>query len=305
MTAKLIPIACKVMLSLLLAVIVGALVVLTVIPRAVDGAALTVLTGSMTPEIAVGSVVVVRPVDPGTLQVGDVVTYQKTPGQEDYVTHRIQDIHTDTDQMTLTTKGDANRGADTDPVPVTSVRGKVLFSVPYLGTVRNTIGVGGSGLILLVLGLVAYALGQVGSVLRERRRKPTPTLASPTEPVVAPTLTVTPTAPTVLASSAAAEGDLQLQLLVATLSRAEFEGLSASSVARLLRMDLVDEGPGTFTVALTREPEQLDTLVHLLAGFRPVRLVRSDVIEVPACDPRPASEATVRPLNTDESHAAA
>ncbi|MGN6129547.1 MAG: hypothetical protein ACTHOK_04325, partial [Nocardioidaceae bacterium] len=49
------------------ALAVGAtLVVLVVIPRATHGSALTVLTGSMTPEIPVGSVVVVRPVDPGT-----------------------------------------------------------------------------------------------------------------------------------------------------------------------------------------------------------------------------------------------
>src|SRR5687767_9549390 len=108
MTAKLIGVAAKAMLSLLLAVIVGALVVLTVVPRAVGGAALTVLTGSMTPEIAVGSVVVVRPVDPGTLRVGDVVTYQKTAGQAAYVTHRVTAINSDTDPVTLTTKGDAN-----------------------------------------------------------------------------------------------------------------------------------------------------------------------------------------------------
>jgi signal peptidase len=62
-TKKLLSLTCKVALGLLLAVIVGALAVLTVVPRAVHGSALTVLTGSMTPTIPVGSVVVVRPVD--------------------------------------------------------------------------------------------------------------------------------------------------------------------------------------------------------------------------------------------------
>ena len=49
--------------------------------------ALTVLTGSMTPEIPVGSVVIDRPVDPGMLKVGDVATYQKVPGVDEYITH--------------------------------------------------------------------------------------------------------------------------------------------------------------------------------------------------------------------------
>lgn len=171
MTAKLLFLTAKVLLSLLLTVIVGALVVLTVVPRAVDGAALTVLTGSMTPQIPVGSVVIVQPVDPGTLRVGDVVTFQKSPGKDDYVTHRIQSIDSTTSPVSLTTKGDANRGADLDPVPVTSVRGKVLFHVPFLGSVRNAISIGGSGLQLMVLGLVGYALWQLVSAGRDRRRR--------------------------------------------------------------------------------------------------------------------------------------
>lgn len=262
MTAKLTSIAGKVMLSLLLAVIVGALVVLTVVPRAVGGAALTVLTGSMTPEIAVGSVVVVRPVDPGTLQVGDVITYQKDPGKPAYVTHRILEIHQDTDPVTLTTKGDANRGADLDPIPVTAVRGKVLFSVPYLGTVKNAISTGGAGMVLLVLGLIAYALFQVMSVVRDRRAG-VPAEASSHEVSAAETI--------------------ELQTLVVTLAVAEFDGLAPALVARLLRMDLVDEGLATFTLALVREPAQLDELETLLQPFAPLSLQRSTPIVVAAC----------------------
>ena len=263
MAAKLISIATKVMLSLLLAVIVGALVVLTVVPRAVGGAALTVLTGSMTPEIAVGSVVVVRPVDPGTLQVGDVVTYQKEPGKSAYVTHRIIEVHQDTNPVTLTTKGDANRGADLDPIPVTSVRGKVLFSVPYLGTVKNAISTGGAGLMLLVLGLVGYALLQIASVIRERRNNVS--------------------AETSAESSTEATETLQLQMLVVTLPIAEFDGLTPALVARLLRMDLVDKGIATFTLALVREPAQLDELESLLQPFAPISLQRSSPIVVAPC----------------------
>jgi signal peptidase len=269
MTAKkLLAITGKVALSLLLAVIVGALAVVTVVPRAVHGSALTVLTGSMTPTIPVGSVVVVEPVDPGTLHVGDVVTFQKEPGKPEYITHRIKAIHADTKPVTLTTKGDANRGEDMTPVPVTAVRGKVLFHVPYLGTIRNAISIRSGGLALVLVGLVLYALFQLVTGLRERHRAGNAA-----------------TSPAGSTSSTASPPGLKLQLLVVTLPTVEFEGLLPHQVAELLRVDLLEEGPDQFTIAVTRELEQLDELTRLLLMFKPVTLVRSEVVEVPLCRP--------------------
>jgi signal peptidase len=242
MTAKLIRITAKVMASLLLAVIVGALAVVTVIPRAVHGAALTVLTGSMTPTIPVGSVVVVRPVDPGTLHVGDIITFQKQAAKAEFITHRIVSIHTKTTPVTLTTKGDANRGADVDPVPVTAVRGRVLFHVPYLGTTRSAIGTSGGGLLLLLLGLVAYAIQQLASGLRDRSATANPALPQ----------------------------------LVVTLPVAEFDALLPHQFAQLLRMDLLDESADEFTIAVTREPDELTHLTQLLMMFQPLSVDRSD-----------------------------
>jgi signal peptidase len=242
MTAKLIHITTKVVVGLLLAVIVGALAVVTVIPRAVHGVALTVLTGSMTPTIPVGSVVVVRPVDPGTLHVGDIITFQKKAAKAEFITHRIVSIHTNTAPVTLTTKGDANRGADVAPVPVTAVRGRVLFHVPYLGTIRSAIGTSGGGLLLLLLGLVAYAIQQLASGLRDRRAPANPALPQ----------------------------------LVATLPVAELDALLPRQFAQLLQMDLLDENSDEFTVAVTREPDELTHLTQLLMIFRPLSLRRSD-----------------------------
>lgn len=159
-----------VMLTVLAAVI-GAIVVLMVLPRATQGSALTVLTGSMTPEIPVGSVVFIRPVDPATLEVGDVATYQKKPGVESYVTHRIVAIDTSTTPTSFTFKGDANRGEDIDPIPATAVRGEVWFHVPYLGAVRDALN-GKAGLSLLaMIVLGGYAISQVWGAIQDRRRQ--------------------------------------------------------------------------------------------------------------------------------------
>jgi signal peptidase len=277
MPARLISITSKVVLSIMLAVIVGALAVVLVVPRAVHGAALTVLTGSMTPTIPVGSTVIVQPVDPGTLRVGDVITFQTDPGKASYITHRIVAIHDDTKPVTLTTKGDANRGADIKPVPITAVRGKVLFHVPYLGTLRNAISIQGGGLVLMLIGLAGYALWQLVTGLRERGG------------VQLPDQTTTP-----LALSPVG---LQLQLLVVTFPIAEFEGLMPYQIAELLRVDLLEEGSDQFTIAVTREPEQLDELTPLLLMFKPVTLVRSEVVEVPFCRPSvPDETASLEPV---------
>src|SRR4051812_26579357 len=122
----------RVLLVALLALLSFAIAVLLVLPRATHGVALTVLTGSMTPLIPVGSVVVDRPVDPGTLHIGDIATYQKTPGKAEYITHRIIAIDPSKTPTLFTFKGDANRGPDVQPVPATAIRGKVWFHVPHL-----------------------------------------------------------------------------------------------------------------------------------------------------------------------------
>ncbi len=123
--------------------VLAAIVVTVVLPRATQGSALTVLTGSMSPEIPVGSVVMVRPVDPATLAVGDIATYQVEPDREVFITHRITEIHDGPKGLSFTFKGDANRGADLDRIPSEAVRGEVWFHVPYLGSIRD--GLHGQG----------------------------------------------------------------------------------------------------------------------------------------------------------------
>ncbi|WP_084151762.1 signal peptidase I [Nocardioides halotolerans] len=154
-----------------LMIVIAAIAVVVVLPRATNGAALTVLTGSMTPEIPVGSIVLVRPVDPGTLEIGDVATYQSEPGEDVYITHRITKIQQTDKGLAFTFKGDANRGADMDKVPAAAIRGQVWFHVPYLGSIRDGLhGKGGISLVGMIL-LAGYALTQLSGSLRDRRKK--------------------------------------------------------------------------------------------------------------------------------------
>ncbi|WP_055589408.1 signal peptidase I [Peterkaempfera griseoplana] len=113
---------------------------LTVLPMAVHGLVLTVLTGSMDPAIPPGSVVVDRPVRPELIRIGDVVTFHsgRSPGGgEQLVTHRVVAVQHTADHITFTTKGDANRVDDPGRREASDVRGRVWFHLPQIGLWRQ------------------------------------------------------------------------------------------------------------------------------------------------------------------------
>lgn len=107
---------------------------LTVVPAVGGGHTLTVLSGSMTPRLPVGSVVVDRPVNPNSLKTGDIVTYADG---HNLITHRVVAVRRGSHGRVFTTKGDANNSADAKPVRAAQIRGELWYDVPYIGTVRN------------------------------------------------------------------------------------------------------------------------------------------------------------------------
>lgn len=234
--------AARLAAGLVLGLVAFALVVLIVIPRATHGTAMTVLTGSMTPGIPVGSVVIDRPVDPGTLHVGDIATYQKTPGKAEYITHRIVKIDPSKSPTEFTFKGDANRGPDITPVPATAIRGKVWFHVPYLGSIRDAIQTkGGLAGIAMVL-LAGYALFQLAGAYKDRKG------AQPSAPIDEARVPV--------ASSADAVDLATVQRRLALLTRLgpdEAERMAPSSLLRLISAVFLDGDDDTFAARMADE----------------------------------------------------
>jgi signal peptidase len=253
-------------LLFVLTLVAAALAILIVIPRATHGVAMTVLTGSMTPTIPTGSVVIDRPVDPGTLHVGDIATYQKTPGKAEYITHRIVAIDTHSTPTMFTFKGDANRGRDV-PVPATAIRGRVWFHVPYLGAIRDTVHTKTGVLGFAMLGLAGYALVQLGSALRDRKRA-----------------AALPESGTTRVRHDSTEPGV---VILTTLPTAAFSGLTPKLVASLLRAVLVDEDPkqDTFTLLLRDDPDRVAHTVALFESFD------ATLIEVSAPESAKASTA--------------
>lgn len=93
---------------------------------------LVVVSGSMAPALSVGDIAVTRSVDPGDLQVGDLVTYH--PGSS-FVTHRVVRIEETPQGRLFELKGDANATSDSQLVSAKQVTAKVVYSIPKMGFV--------------------------------------------------------------------------------------------------------------------------------------------------------------------------
>ena len=144
---------------------------LTIGPRVAPYRTFIVLSGSMAPAIPTGSVVVVRPVQPETVRVGDVITYWPASRRQDAgpaLTHRIVEIVEPGRSPLVLTKGDANPTTDTAVERLGQPVWKLLFTVPWAGYVlvfsQTT-----AGRLLLVVATVVLALAGVYDLRRVGR----------------------------------------------------------------------------------------------------------------------------------------
>jgi signal peptidase len=122
------------MLNVVLAVAVLLLLFLAVGPHLLPYRPVTMLTGSMAPEIPAGSMVVDVAKPTSALRVGDVVTFHAPVTGRPVVTHRVVSVDRQDGRTLIRTRGDANSGLD----PWTAVvHGDTVWQVraviPHLG----------------------------------------------------------------------------------------------------------------------------------------------------------------------------
>jgi len=114
--------------NIILALVVVMAVSIFILPRFGGFMFDVVLSGSMEPELSVGGVLAIKPVESRQISVGDIVAYSS--GGEKVIAHRVIEVQPD---GYFITKGDANEDPDVSPVPASSVVGEVFFHLPYLG----------------------------------------------------------------------------------------------------------------------------------------------------------------------------
>lgn len=158
---------------IVLGVIVLVLAVAVAVPRLTGATPYAVLTGSMEPDYPPGTLVVVKPVAAVDIAVGDVITYQLSSGRETVVTHRVVAVGAPTSGAggrTFRTQGDANSIADQAAVRPVQVKGRVWYSVPYLGHANDVLSghQREAGVLLVAGALLAYAAFFGAGAIRDR-----------------------------------------------------------------------------------------------------------------------------------------
>lgn len=89
-------------------------------------------SGSMTPTICTGDIVIVKKVNPSDIHVGDIVQYYSGEGYT--ITHRVIKIEKTPNGLIFITKGDANNVPD-KPFKADRIIGKVVFVIPKVGLI--------------------------------------------------------------------------------------------------------------------------------------------------------------------------
>jgi signal peptidase len=161
----------------LLILVIALGVAVIVLPAATNSVPLTVLTSSMEPGLPPGTLLIVRPVDPSEIRIGDVVTYQIKSGEPDVITHRVIGIGTSSNgEATFIMQGDNNAEPDPDPVRAIQVQGRLWYSLPWIGWVNNSMGGNTRAVLVPIVGgaLLLYAAWAITSGVIERKREAKP-----------------------------------------------------------------------------------------------------------------------------------
>jgi signal peptidase len=153
--------------------LVALLLAAVLVPRAAGASTFTVLTSSMRPDLAPGTLIVVRPTDQSDIGVGSVITYQLEPNKPAVVTHRVVEQGIDPKgRPAFRTEGDANSSPDANWVRPEQVRGTVWYAIPYAGYAGQLVPTRVRELAVAATGaaLVGYAGVMFVLTARERRR---------------------------------------------------------------------------------------------------------------------------------------
>jgi signal peptidase I len=136
-----------------------------------------VLSGSMSPVIRTGDLIVDNPVTATQaehLQVGQIVSFREAPGSTSIITHRIVAVQVHDGTVSYVTKGDANNAADSPARPSSDVVGIFSSDIPrgaYILSALHRPVVLGSLIASLVLAFL------VGPLFRFARQQDEPELS--------------------------------------------------------------------------------------------------------------------------------
>jgi len=120
-------------------------------PLALGDRSFTMRSGSMTPAIETGDVVVTEPISPLSARVGDIVTFRDPEGSGKLFSHRVQAVRPVGGDVRFVTRGDANTSTEHWRVPASGSVGKVAYRIPKIGYALSYIDSGPARLALVAI----------------------------------------------------------------------------------------------------------------------------------------------------------
>jgi signal peptidase len=129
------PVAARLVVRAAFASVLLGLVTLVVGPRLVPFQAFYVRSGSMSPSIPVGALVIATPASAADLRPGDVIVFRRPDRPGMMVVHRITAVEATPAGPVFVTKGDANAGVDGWQVPASGDGWRAVYSVGHAGFV--------------------------------------------------------------------------------------------------------------------------------------------------------------------------
>ena len=139
------------------------------IPKIMGGQIYTVISGSMEPEIPVGSLVYVEGIEPEDIQTDDVIAFYGGRDANAIITHRV--VENRVIMGEIITKGDANQTNDMNPVRYENLIGRVEWSLPKAGVIAQTLsGIEGKIAAGSLIGL-AVILHSIAAIFEKNKEE--------------------------------------------------------------------------------------------------------------------------------------
>lgn len=136
-----------------------------VTPFFVGGFFSVVMSGSMEPTIPVGSIVIIKKVNPEDVKVGDVIAFRTG---ESRVIHRVIE-KVESGSFYLRTKGDANEDPDPWILKPKDVCGALLLTIPYYGYLLHFAGTPIGFALFILVPAIILIVNEVRNILKCRK----------------------------------------------------------------------------------------------------------------------------------------
>lgn len=138
--------------------------------------AYVIVSGSMEPIIKIKDAVLIKRVNPDSIQRGDVVTYLSN--DESYygimITHRVVNIQEENGEKIYYTKGDHNETVDRSPIKGDQIYGKVVMRIPKIGYIKYFLVSSYGWIIAIVipsLGIIIYDILKILRNVKDDRKE--------------------------------------------------------------------------------------------------------------------------------------